>query len=101
VKKLKPSDLTTREGMVLRYVCSYTEYANVEGRQKNVEPVMCVVGTPWSELPKNVVQARAVLSKLAKLKLIAKDGKGYKPLAAGHELERAAREPRIWLSKPS
>jgi hypothetical protein len=97
---VKPSDLTIREGMVLRYVCSYTEYAHIEGKQKNVEPVMCVVGTEWSELPHTLLQASTTLKKLAKLKLIVKDGKGYKPLAAGHELVRKANKPRIWLSSP-
>jgi hypothetical protein len=92
-------DLTPREGKVLRYVCTYTPGSYVEGRQERVEPSMCVVATPWSNLPRTLLQARSTLEKLRKLKLVKKEAGGYAPTAAGQAVVKSANDQGIWQSK--
>jgi hypothetical protein len=86
---IDPQELTPREGKCLRFLVS---------SDRTIEPDILVVN-PWmpSDLPDNILQARSVLRKLAKLKLAERVGKNrFKAASAGAALIASANKAGLW-----
>jgi hypothetical protein len=92
-KITKQSQLTQREGKLLRYITSCQTLP--------VTPAMCIIQIPWSDLPKNSLQARAAIDTLVKYKLVERSGKGFIPTESGKELIKSATSKGWWVRKPT
>ena len=87
------SDLTPRQGKVLRYV--------VSTRTQPVAPSSCIAEIEWSDLPKTDMQARKALDVLRKHGLIERVGKNaYVPTDAGREALALANKEGLWRQAP-
>jgi hypothetical protein len=95
MKGVRPSDLTPRQGKVLRYIVSHSKLFGQE-----VEPEMCIVAIKWSDLPHNKTQAASTISALRKKGLVERGKKGYKPTEAGKTLMAAADKKGMWNAPP-
>jgi hypothetical protein len=86
-------ELTPRQGKVLRQVVT-----------TSVQPVpvsRCIHTMPWSDLPKNDMQARKVLNVLSKLGLVERADKGfYTATLVGKEVIKYANKEGLWRKAP-
>jgi hypothetical protein len=98
-KGVRPSDLTPRQGKVLRFIVSHTKLY----KGSAITPEMCIVLTTWSDLPHNKTQAVSTISALAKRGLIVRSTtqQGYVPTDAGIKLMAAADKKGMWNAPPS
>lgn len=95
MKGVRPSELTPRQGKVLRYVVSHNKLF-----QQRVTADMCIVTIPWTDLPRTKTQAAATISALRKRGLVEQDSDGYKPTEAGVKLIAAADKKGLWNKPP-
>lgn len=96
MKGVKPSDLSNRQGKVLRYIISHNKLFAEE-----VTPEMCVVQIKWSDLPHSKTMAASTISALSKRGLIERGKQGYKPTEAGIKLMKAADKKGRWNTPPA
>lgn len=89
----KPSDLTARQGKVLRFVYSRRDVGEVM-------PAECVVKIAWSDLPHTELQAKTTLSALMRRSLVKKIGRGYEVTVAGRNLIISANMKGMWRATP-
>ena len=86
-------ELTPRQGKVLRQVVT-----------TSVQPVpvsRCIHTMPWSDLPKNDMQARKVFSVLSKFGLVERVDKGfYAATLVGKEVIKHADKEGLWRKAP-
>jgi hypothetical protein len=93
---VKLSDLTKRQGKVLRYLVCRNRHG-----EDRIQADDCIVRIEWSDLPQNHLQAINTLGKLIKLALAKKDKRGYVATAAGVKLIAKADEKGMWNKPPS
>jgi hypothetical protein len=88
---MNPSDLTPRQGKVLRYIVS---------ADRPIGPEECVVTIEWSDLPHTIMQAIGVISKLSRLGLVESSGDGHVATEAGKKLILRANYKKRWQKAP-
>ena len=84
------TELTPREGKVLRYIVS-----------RGADPVLparVINSIDWSDLPHTLLQALVTFRKLRALGLVEPAGKGYVALPAGRQLIATANQQGFWRS---
>lgn len=84
------NDITPRCGKVLRYLVSRDP--------ERVLPPVLVNKIEWSDLPKNLFQARATLEQLRMAGLAESDSSGYVPTTAGKAVIKQANAEGRWRS---
>src|SRR4051794_28284938 len=88
------SELSARDGKVLRYV--------VSNHTPPTLPERCVVSIAWSDLPKTLLQARATLEKLRANGLVERDQqRGYTATAEGRKVIAEATSKGMWQDPPT
>lgn len=92
---MQPSDLTPREGKVLRYFADRTRAGDWQIPADN-----CIVKIEWSDLPHTHFQAVTTLASLAKRGLVEQVKQGYRATASGMKLSALADKERLWMSAP-
>ena len=92
---MKPSELTPRQGKVLRYVVARDRNAKEIVEQKD-----CITKIKWSDLPQSLLQAKVALRRLEVFGLVQKQGKGYVPTKDGIKLIKAADKQGLWQTPP-
>ena len=86
--------LSAREVKVLRFVVS-------RSKTEPVSPGMCVVETPWSDLPKTDMQARKALGRLLKFGFVGrKEKNAYVGTDAGLTVVQYANAEGLWRKPP-